>query len=223
MEVVAKGIGYVRVSRVGQREGDSFLSPTLQRESIETVCQREGVELVDVYEELDRSGGDAARPLWNRAIERIEAGEAQALARLLEPQPLCQVDLDAKRAIDRIEGAGGRLLSEEGAEGLSRDLLLVVAEHERLRHADALRRAEVSAVERGIHLASRVPTGYTRDPETRRLVPNEMAPVVAEVFRLRAKGRGWTRLARWFVERGGSPKTNSSAMRWTSRVLKVSK
>jgi hypothetical protein len=64
-----------------------------------------------------------------------------------------------------------------------------VAEHERLRHADAFRRAEASGVERGIHLASRLPTGFTRDPETRRLVPNEMAPVVAEVFRLRAKGR----------------------------------
>lgn len=80
MEVgVVKGIGYIRVSRVGQREGGSFLSPQLQRESIERVCQREGVELIEVYEELDRSGGDAARPLWNRAIERIEAGEAQAL------------------------------------------------------------------------------------------------------------------------------------------------
>jgi hypothetical protein len=44
-----------------------------------------------------------------------------------------------------------------------------------------------------------------------------MAPVVAEVFRLRAKGWGWTRLARWFVEQGGSPKTNSSAITWMVR------
>ncbi len=77
---VVKGIGYIRVSRVGQREGDSFLSPQLQRESIERVCQREGVELIEVHEELDRSGGDGARPLWNRAIERIEAGERRSSA-----------------------------------------------------------------------------------------------------------------------------------------------
>ena len=44
----AKAIGYIRVSRVGGREGDSFLSPALQRQSIERVCQREGLELVDV-------------------------------------------------------------------------------------------------------------------------------------------------------------------------------
>ena len=35
----------VRVSRVGKRKGDSFLSPELQRESIARVCQREGLEL----------------------------------------------------------------------------------------------------------------------------------------------------------------------------------
>lgn len=202
-----KGIGYIRVSRVGQRAGDSFLAPQLQTE---------GIDLVDVYEELDKSGGDAARPLWNRAIERIEAGEAQALV-CWNLSRFARSILDAKRAIDRIEGAGGRLFSEEGAEGLSRDILLVVAEHERIRHADAFRRAEVSAVDRGIHIASRVPTGYTRDPETRRLVPDEMAPVVAEAFRLRANGWGWTRLARWFLEQGGSPKTNSSAMTWMVR------
>jgi hypothetical protein len=47
-------IGYVRVSVVGSRGGDSFLSPQLQRESIERVCRRAGLELVDVVEELDR-------------------------------------------------------------------------------------------------------------------------------------------------------------------------
>ena len=193
-----KALGYVRVSRVGGRGGDSFLSPELQRESIERVCQRERLELVDVVEELDKGGGDAARPLWNECIERIERGEARALV-VWNLSRFARSILDAKRAIDRIEGAGGRLYSEEGAEGLSRDILLVVAEHERLRHADAFQRAGASAVERGLHFASRVPTGYTRDPETRRLVPDEMAPTVRGLFEKRAAGWGWVRLARWFV------------------------
>ena len=38
-----------------------------------------------------------------------------------------------------------------------------MAEHERLRHADAFRRADASAAERGIHVASRVPVGYLGD------------------------------------------------------------
>jgi site-specific DNA recombinase len=68
----------VRVSRVAGRKGDSFLSPDQQRQSIERVSQREGLELVDVVEELDRSGADNERPLWNRALERVESGEARA-------------------------------------------------------------------------------------------------------------------------------------------------
>ena len=182
-----KAIGYVRVSRVARREGDSFLSPQLQRQSIERVCAREGLELLEVVEELDKSGGDNARPLWNAAIARIERGEAAALV-CWNLSRFARSIVDAKRAIERIEAAGGRLLSEEGADGLSRDLLLVVAEHERLRHADAFRRADASAIERGIHFASRVPTGYSRDPRTRRLVPDEMASAVVGLFERRAKG-----------------------------------
>jgi site-specific DNA recombinase len=218
MEVTvgAKAIGYVRVSRVGNRGGDSFLSPALQRESIERVCEREGLELVDVYEELDRSGGDSARPLWNRAIERVERGEAGALV-VWNLSRFARSIIDAKRALERIEAAGGKLLSEEGAEGMSRDILLVVAEHERLRHADSFRRAGASAIERGIHFASRVPFGYTRDPDTRRLVPDENAPTVVGLFERRAKGWGWHRLVHWFVEQGGSPKTNSRAVTWVIR------
>src|SRR6476659_573493 len=44
---------YIRVSRVGGREGERFISPALQRESIERVCQRENLNVVEWYEELD--------------------------------------------------------------------------------------------------------------------------------------------------------------------------
>lgn len=209
-----KALGYVRVSRVGGRQGDSFLSPELQRESIERVCQREALELVEIVEELDRSGGDASRPLWNRCIDRIERGEARTLV-VWNLSRFARSIVDAKRALDRIEGAGGRLLSEEGAEGISRDILLLMAEHERLRHADAFRRADASAAERGIHVASRVPVGYLLDAKTRRLVPDpEMAPVVRGLFERRAKGWGWRRLAQWLVEQGGSPRTGPRAVAW---------
>jgi DNA invertase Pin-like site-specific DNA recombinase len=64
MEVSMRAVGYIRVSRVGGREGDSFISPQLQREQIEAVARREGLEVAEVIEELDASGGDASRPGW---------------------------------------------------------------------------------------------------------------------------------------------------------------
>lgn len=35
-----------------------------------------------MVEELDRSGGVSARPLWNRALERVGAGEKGGVAAL---------------------------------------------------------------------------------------------------------------------------------------------
>jgi hypothetical protein len=58
-------VGYVRVSQVRGREGDSFISPELQREQIAAVARREGLEVAEVIEELDASGGDAKRPGWS--------------------------------------------------------------------------------------------------------------------------------------------------------------
>ncbi len=39
-------IGYVGVSRVGGRGGDSFLAPELQREEINRECLRSGLQLI---------------------------------------------------------------------------------------------------------------------------------------------------------------------------------
>ncbi len=83
-----RAVGYVRVSRVGGRGGDRFLSPDLQREEIGRVAARKGLEIVEVIEELDASGGDSTRPGWNRALEMVRDGEDRAglqLARANSP------------------------------------------------------------------------------------------------------------------------------------------
>ena len=78
-----RAVGVVRVSRVGDRERDDerFVSPSEQAERIRTACERDGLELVDTLEELDVSGGAALdrRPGLHRAIEMVEAGEADVV------------------------------------------------------------------------------------------------------------------------------------------------
>jgi hypothetical protein len=106
----AHAVGYIRVSKVGGREGDSFISPQLQREQIQAVARREGLEVVDVIEELDASGGDAARPGWNRAIEMVERGEVGGIA-VWNFARFSRSVKDALAALERVEGAGGRVWS----------------------------------------------------------------------------------------------------------------
>jgi hypothetical protein len=59
-----RAIGVVRVSRVGGRDGEQFVSPSEQRERIAAACDGDGLHLVDTIEELDVSGGT---PLERRA------------------------------------------------------------------------------------------------------------------------------------------------------------
>ena len=122
-------IGYVRVSRVGSRSGDSFISPDLQRASIERICEREGLTLLDVVEELDASAGQGkSRPGWDSVIERIERGEAEALL-VWNLDRFSRSITDGFKAIERIEAAGGRLISEDGATSkLDRGIRLLLGD-----------------------------------------------------------------------------------------------
>ena len=205
-------IGYIRVSRVGGREGDSFLSPELQRLSIERVCAREGFALLDTVTELDRSGGDAGRPLWNSCVERIERGEAQALV-VWNLDRFSRSIVDGFTAIERIEAAGGRLVSEDGATStLDRGIRLVLAQEYREQVKKGWRRAQASAVERGVAVASKIPLGYTRGVDRRYVVDPATAPAVREAFEMRAQGVSWPRIAS-YVRGATGRNTNPQAAR----------
>lgn len=54
--------GYIRVSRVGGRGGDSFISPDVQREQIAAWTKLRGVTIAAWHEDLDQSGGSIDRP-----------------------------------------------------------------------------------------------------------------------------------------------------------------
>lgn len=43
----ARAVGYIGVSKVGGKEGKSYVSPQLRRERIEAVARREGLEVAD--------------------------------------------------------------------------------------------------------------------------------------------------------------------------------
>ncbi|HSI98260.1 MAG TPA: recombinase family protein [Gaiellaceae bacterium] len=213
-----KVIGYVRVSKVGGRGSDSFISPTLQREQIAAVARREGLDVVDVYEELDASGGDAKRPLWNEAIRRVEAREVAGIA-VWNLSRFSRSLKDALEALGRIEAAGGRVYSateqygDDSMGSFTRNLLLNIAQMERERAAEGFRAAKLSAVERGIHVAGRVPIGYRRGADRRLEIDPDTAPVVQGAFERKAKGWSHEALARWVQEQGVAG-FSSTGVRW---------
>jgi site-specific DNA recombinase len=72
--------GYVRVSAVREREGESFISPDVQREKIAAWATTKDHTIVRWHEELDVGGGKLDRPKLNLVMERIRSGETEGIA-----------------------------------------------------------------------------------------------------------------------------------------------
>ena len=195
--------GYIRISRKGSRSGDSFLSPDIQRDTIVGLAKAKGVDLGEVVEELDVSGSKSIEQRkLGRLIERVERGESSGVI-VWKLSRFSRSLSDAVEATARITGAGGRLIADDfdSAQPMGKALLGLLAglaEEELDQRRAGWDEAQERAVSRGVHIASRTPTGYRRRKDGR-LEPNpKSAAAIGELFRRRAAGDGWTELAAFF-------------------------
>jgi site-specific DNA recombinase len=207
--------GYVRVSRRAGREGESFISPEVQRKKIKAWAKLHDVEIVRWWEEIDQSGAKLERPQFQEALARCERGETGGIvvARL---DRFARSAVDALTSIRRLTDAGARLVSVEdnfdGSTPMGRfaiGILTLIAELELERIKENRRTAVTHAVDRGIHISRHTPTGYTRDKDGRLLRDEPAASVVAECFRRRATGSSGAELARFLEEKKVYPPTGN--------------
>src|ERR1700679_2733495 len=70
---------YIRVSKVAGRSGESFISPDVQRERIESWAKAHGHVLSWHEPELDVSGGTMNRPVFDLIMERVRAGQTNGV------------------------------------------------------------------------------------------------------------------------------------------------
>ena len=102
--------GYVRVSKVGGRRGERFISLAVQRELIESWATMHGARVLHVFQELDESGGRADRPLLEEALHRVEVGTSQGIV-VSKVNRFGRSLLSGLAAIERVKAAGGRFVS----------------------------------------------------------------------------------------------------------------
>lgn len=207
--------GYIRVSRRAGREGDSFIRPGVQRERIQAWADAHGIEIVRWWEEIDQSGAKRERPAFQEALARCERGESGGII-VAKLDRFARSAIDALESIKRLNECGARFVSvEDGFDGstpmgrFAIGILLLIAELELERIRGNWAAATAHAVERGIHISARPPTGYERD-EAGRLVPAEpAASAVRECFRLRALGTSYAELARYLEAQRLRPPTGN--------------
>lgn len=203
-----RAIGIIRVSDKGDRFGDSFASPDNQRERIEAACARDGLRLVDAFEEVDVKGstplekrvhldppGNGRRVGLLPAVEMVEAGKADVVMAAYFDRLMRSLKVQ-REVVERVEAAGGEVLALDvgqvteatATRKLQGTLVGAFAEYQadtaRERSGDATRRA----LERGVLVYPGVPLGYRRGPDGKLQVEPTEAPLVAQAFQLRAAG-----------------------------------
>jgi site-specific DNA recombinase len=220
--------GYVRVSVLGDRGGDSFISPDEQRKKIEGWAQSKGFEVAGFEEDINVSGGMKSRPGLDRILERLERKEANGII-VSNLDRLSRLGVaDALELIDWIRSYGADIgiiepyidTTDKVFGEFTLTLFLALNKMERDRAKVRWEEAGANAISRGIHTAGS-PFGYMRPNEydadgqwlprdkrdqkmgDRRLVPHpEQAPVVKEMFRRRAAGESWVSICRWLNDAG---------------------
>src|SRR5579862_5270510 len=192
---------YVRVSDTRGRSGDSFISPKDQEQRCRALAKARGYMIGDVFTDLDVSGGTMDRPQFNKALERIRDGISGGII-VARMDRFSRSLRGAIETLENIEEAGGYLIECDGDWDTStpmgrfgRDLVIRLGQLYREQIGDAWLTAKRSAVDRGIHISSRVPPGYVRG-DNRRLIPHpEHANAVREAFTMAALGEPYARIA----------------------------
>lgn len=209
----------VRVSRVGGRGGDSFISPDVQEATCRQLVARLGGTVVAVFTDLDVSGGTdpQSRPGLGQALAMVKAGDLDGVA-VYDLSRFSRDTALGLRTLQEIAAAGGHIVSA----GEQIDLATpggTFATTVQLAAAQ-LRRDEVSRAWRATHdnrLARGLPhagyarlgyryargVGYTPDPDT--------APHVEALYRLYLDGGGRRRLVDYADQHAiTSPRTGRS-------------
>jgi site-specific DNA recombinase len=211
---------YVRVSRVGGREGESYITKAQQRDAIERWCGLQGYTVARWHEEEDRSGGDALRPKWNEALRRALDGEVDGVI-VAKLDRFARSAVDGLKAVTSLEDAGRTFVSVaekfDTADPYGRftaTVFFALAELELGRIKTGWKDARERAIARGTHIGP-TPAGFSKSPEGR-LEPNEHAPAIRAAFELRAKGGSWSQIARLLTEAGVPTSRNST--RWSLKA-----
>jgi DNA invertase Pin-like site-specific DNA recombinase len=215
---------YIRVSRKGQREGDSYITVDEQRRVIAETANRKGVELsgVEVVEEDVSGSTKATKRRLEELLERAETGQSEGLIVAFQDRLSRGSLKDQAEIWDRLEKARARLVTGDGLDSADagQELLFAVkaaiARDQWKRHQRNWQAARESAVRRGLHIASHVPTGYVHTKGQPLAVDPNLAPVVVGLFERRAKRWNFSRLAKWLSEQ---PHTNGIANRETVRCM----
>jgi DNA invertase Pin-like site-specific DNA recombinase len=186
-----RAVGIARQSN-SREEGES---PKAQATRIQDACERDGMTLLWIAEELDVSGGTplAKRKGLLRAVRAVENGEADVIVGAYFDRLIRSLRVQDE-LVSGVEAAGGKVLALDtgeisaGSAGqwLSGTLIGAVAEYHRRTTAERAGEAQASCVKDGRAPYDKVPPGYGKNSDGYTIVDADTRSAIVEAFRMRA-------------------------------------
>jgi DNA invertase Pin-like site-specific DNA recombinase len=181
--------GYIRVSRVQGRGGESYYTTKEQREEIEAWAKYKQVEIARWHEDEDESGGTHERPGLEAAIDRALDGETDGIVSM-RINRFSRNTESGLRDLRRLREKGARLVfatedidTSTSAGKMIYGVMLSMSEFFLDEVKRTWKATKKRAVERGA-LIGNTPLGYVREEGV--LVRSGLAPRIREAFLLAA-------------------------------------
>ncbi len=210
-KTTSRAVGIVRVSHVGGRTGDSFVSPSEQAERIRLECGRRGLKLIDTFKELDVSGGAAIdqRPGLTKALKLVEDGKADVIVVAYFDRLVRGLSRQTE-ILERVEKAGGSVLTVDLGEvrtdtasaWLTSTAHGMMAEYVRRMSGERAHEGKQRAIDRGVPPFPNIPFFVRlRDDGTLERHPKEWK-IAAKAVQLRAAGKPLREVRDYLWDRG---------------------
>lgn len=195
-----RGVAYIRVSKVGDR-GDDLLSPELQEHSIRVFAEREGIEIVDVVPDIDKSGRSFARRRVGQIIEDIKAGRYKYVL-LWKWSRWGRNMRQSQLFLGMVEDAGGvvRASTEDYDTSTSigkftRDQMLLIAQLQSDQISDGWKEVQERRRRLGLPTSGRPRFGY-KSAKDAYLIDPITAPYLKDAYERYVGGVGHRQIAR---------------------------
>lgn len=213
-----RAVVYLRQSK----SREDSISLELQEASCREYAARMGYDVVDVLSDPGISGRTWDRPAVQRTLAMVEARDADVIV-VWKWSRLARNRRDWAVAVDRVEGAGGRLESSTetvdtttSTGRFTRGMLAEMAAFESDRIGDTWRETHARRRKLGLPHNGSPRLGYVYDPASKTYSPDPAtADIVRELYRRYVDGAGFGALSKWLRDLGiESPRSKKP---WTHR------
>lgn len=198
---------YVRVSK----ERKDSLSPEQQEEKAELQARIMGLELVQIYRDIDLSGKSDRRPAFQQMIRDIKAGQYEVCL-VYKIDRFCRNVRDFHHYAGILDSHGCAFVSisqnfdtSTPMGRLMRNILADFAQFESEMTGERVKDIKLASARRGKWTGGHVPYGY-RFENKDFIINEEESKAVALMYDLRCKGQGFLRIAKEITARGFRPR-----------------